>query len=475
MRYTINFDCKTHHISKDKKIPILLRVSINGVHDYLNTGKRIKEIHYDKENKCVKSGIAGFSTITSFIDRQKVRVENIISDFEKKGEVATIAKIKEIYEQETGKVKSDSFYDFVEEKIKWERANTNKSSDTLDNYDSQLNKLKVYKSKLTIHDINVEFLEKYKTYILETLQQADNTAYHAMCFLRKYTKILFDDGKIRPYPFAKFQVGSPFEVEPEYLEPEELTQLHDLYDSKKLVKITRIATNKYSKYKEFNIGDKYQEVLKYFLVACYTGLRHSDIKTLRRDNIKGKFVVKEMIKGREGRKKTVRIPIRKRLLSLIDNSKGLLFENPVMEDSQTNKYLKAIMEVAEIDKHITFHCARHTFSIISLLLGIKIEVVSDILGHSELTTTQRYARVVDRLRELEMDKWDKMAKEEFNSDSLHDIVCPNCGNSVLKFEKGIITLNKIPMICPYCSTSFSYNLKDIIPELNRKQLEYSSI
>ena len=296
-----------------------------------------------------------------------------------------------------------------------------------------------------------------------------------MCFLRKYTKKLFDDGKISPYPFAKFTVGSPFEVEPDYLEPEELTQLHDLYDSKKLTKIIRTAKSKYSKYKEFNVGEKYQEVLKYFLVACYTGLRHSDIKTLRREHIKGKFVVKEMIKGREGRKKTVRIPVRKRLLSLIDNSKGLLFENPVMEDSQTNKYLNAIMEVAEIDKHITFHCARHSFAIISLLLGVKIEVVSDILGHSELTTTQRYARVVDRLREQEMDKWDKMAKEEFNSDNFHDIICPSCENSVLKFEKGVIALNKIPVICPYCSTSFSHNLKDIVPELNRKQPEYTSI
>jgi hypothetical protein len=131
------------------------------------------------------------------------------------------------------------------------------------------------------------------------------------------------------------------------------------------------------------------------------------------------------------------------------------------------------MKVAEIDKHITFHCARHSFAIISLLLGVKIEVVSDILGHSELTTTQRYARVVDRLRELEMDKWDKMAKEEFNSDNLHDITCPSCENSVLKFEKGIIALNKIPLICPYCSTSFSHNLKGIVPELSKKQPEYS--
>ncbi len=477
MRYTINFDCKTHHVGKDKKFPILLRVSINGVHDYLNTGKRIKETHYDTNTKSVKSGIAGFSALTSFIDRQKVRVENIISDFEKKGEVATLFKVKDIYERETGKVKSDSFYDFAEETIKWERENTAISDSTLNNYTKEIKKLKVYRAKLSIHDIDKKFLETYKFYLLETLGQAKNTAYHAMCFLRKYTKKLFDDGKISPYPFAKFQVGSPFEVDPDYLEPEELSKLHDIYDSLELTKIIRTAKSKYTKYKEFNVGEKYQEILRYFLVACYTGLRHSDIKTLRREHIKGKFIVKEMIKGREGRRKTVRIPIRKRLFSLLDmsNPTGLIFANPVMEDSQTNKYLKAIMAlpIVKIDKHITFHCARHSFAIISLLLGIKIEVVSDILGHSELTTTQRYARVVDRLREQEMDKWDKMAKEEFNSDNLHDIICPGCENTVMKLEKGVIALNKIPMICPYCATTFAFNLKESSPVLTEKMPVYA--
>ena len=51
-----------------------------------------------------------------------------------------------------------------------------------------------------------------------------------------------------------------------------------------------------------------------------------------------------------------------------------------------------------MNAHITFHCAHHSFAIISLLLGIKIEVVSDILGHAELAATQRHERVVDRLR-----------------------------------------------------------------------------
>ncbi|MFL5765759.1 MAG: tyrosine-type recombinase/integrase [Bacteroidia bacterium] len=461
MRYSINLDCKTHHVGKDGKFPILLRISLNGDHDYINTGKKIKESHYDKTDKSVRRGIKGFSQLDSFIDRQKLRIETIINDFDKKGEQVSISKIKEIYAQETGKVKSKCFYEFVNETIKNERMLGEISSDTLDNYDAQIGKLKKYRTKLSIHDIDVKFLEEYKSYLLKTLGQSKNTAYHAMCFLRKYTKMLFNDGKISPYPFAKFIVGKPFESEIDFLEPEELTALHDLYDSKELVDLVKVASNKHAK--DFNVGSKYQEVLRYFLVACYTGLRHSDIKTLRREHIKGKFIVKTLKKGRKGRQKLVRIPIRKRLYSLLEMTtpKELLFQSAVMETSQTNKYLIKIMAIANIDKKINFHVSRHSFAVISLMLGIKIEVVSDILGHSELTTTQRYARVVDRLREQEMNKWDKLVSDELNSENCLEIICPSCENQVAKFEKGIFKLTKIPCVCQLCATHFSFSMADI--------------
>lgn len=270
--------------------------------------------------------------------------------------------------------------------------------------------------------------------------------------------MLFDDGKISPYPFNKFTVGKPFEVELDYLEPEELTALHDLYDSKELLKIIKKTKSKFGR--DFNVGEKYQEVLRYFLVACYTGLRHSDIKTLKREHIKGKYIVKTLVKGRKSRHKLVRIPIRKRLYSLLDmsNPQGLIFENAVMENSQTNKYLKKIVEIAEINKKIKFHIARHSFAIISLMLGLKIEVVSDILGHSELSTTQRYAKVVDRLREQEMNKWDKLAHEELNLVNCYEIVCPTCENLLLKLEKNVIKMNKIICSCQYCLTEFPFTL-----------------
>jgi integrase len=461
MRHTINLDCKTHHVSKDGTFPILLRVSLNGEQDYFNIGKRIKDNHYDRVTKQVKKG-KGASSYEKIIDLHKVRISKIIDDFDKRGEIISLARLKELYNNETSGVKSKCFYEFIERRIKWEKENTKIKRGTFKFNEGNFNKLKQYKSKLSIYDINEQFLDEYKAYIRNTLKQKDNTIYHAVCFIRKYTIQLVKEGLIAKNPFDNYKVGSPFEVELVYLEPDELTKLHDLYDSGELLSIVKLKESKFAK--DFNIGIKYQEVLRYFLVACYTGLRHSDIKTLKSEHIIGDEIVKQLIKGAVGREKTVRIPIGRNFHTLAMNTShpdNLIFENPVMEDSQTNKYLLAIMKIANINKHITFHKARYTFGINSLILGVDIVVVSNILGHSELTTTQRYAKVVDKLRRQEMSKWKNFRqKGKDNISNKVEVHCFNCNYQLLQTEQGVVIQKQINCICPNCSTSNVYDFTE---------------
>ena len=63
------------------------------------------------------------------------------------------------------------------------------------------------------------------------------------------------------------------------------------------------------------------------------------------------------------------------------------------------------MEVAGINKHISFHCSRHTFATNCLNLGIKMPVIRDLLGHKDLKTTAIYVKVADPLKNIEMEKW----------------------------------------------------------------------
>lgn len=63
------------------------------------------------------------------------------------------------------------------------------------------------------------------------------------------------------------------------------------------------------------------------------------------------------------------------------------------------------MLTAEISKHISFHCSRHTFATVGLNLGIPMSLISELLGHTDIKTTGIYAKYSTASKEKEMEKW----------------------------------------------------------------------
>jgi site-specific recombinase XerD len=83
-----------------------------------------------------------------------------------------------------------------------------------------------------------------------------------------------------------------------------------------------------------------------------------------------------------------------------------------------NAYLKEVADICSINKHLTFHIARHTFAtIVTLNNGVPIESVSKMLGHKSIKTTQIYAKILDRKVSEDMSLLRKKfaAKSEENS------------------------------------------------------------
>jgi site-specific recombinase XerD len=69
----------------------------------------------------------------------------------------------------------------------------------------------------------------------------------------------------------------------------------------------------------------------------------------------------------------------------------------LISNQKLNAYLKEVAELASIQKNLTFHMARHTFATtITLTNGVPIETISKMLGHSKLSTTQIYAKVIEQ-------------------------------------------------------------------------------
>lgn len=70
---------------------------------------------------------------------------------------------------------------------------------------------------------------------------------------------------------------------------------------------------------------------------------------------------------------------------------------PVLSNQKMNSYLKEIAGVCGINKDLTFHIARHTFATtVTLSNGVPIESVSKMLGHTNIKTTQHYAKILDK-------------------------------------------------------------------------------
>jgi site-specific recombinase XerD len=80
--------------------------------------------------------------------------------------------------------------------------------------------------------------------------------------------------------------------------------------------------------------------------------------------------------------------------------KGYVF--PVLSNQKMNQYLKEIATACGIDKELTFHMARHTFATLTLSKGVPIESVSRMLGHTNIRTTQVYAKITNKKIEHDM-------------------------------------------------------------------------
>ena len=143
------------------------------------------------------------------------------------------------------------------------------------------------------------------------------------------------------------------------------------------------------------------EVKKAFLFACFTGLRVSDLRTLKRE------MLCERVDGTvwlcKQQKKTgavVSIPLHRNALSLLgsrETDEGHVFPLLAATKSNTDQYLRKWGLRAGID-HVSWHTARHTMATIALEHGAELRTVSGLLGHTNISTTLRYAMATDPLK-----------------------------------------------------------------------------
>lgn len=139
-----------------------------------------------------------------------------------------------------------------------------------------------------------------------------------------------------------------------------------------------------------------------FIFCLYCGLRWCDVKDLTFANVDYANRVlrfeQNKTKGHSSASGVV-IPLNDGLLRLVGTGERGALIFPLPSHTMCLKALRHWVRRAGIDKHITWHCARHSFATNILSNGANIKTVASLLGHSDLRHTEKYTRAVDSLKE----------------------------------------------------------------------------
>lgn len=250
----------------------------------------------------------------------------------------------------------------------------------LEKYDSNL-------KKLTFADITPKWVQGFKDYLEKEacawscdyrerikdhpLSRNSKTSYFRKlkaCLNQAYEERIIADNPTRGI---------------EGIKPEEGTRMYLTIDELKLLADTEC---------------EYPNIKKAFLFSCLTGLRRSDVLRLTWGDIheQGDFTRIIFKQKKTGGLEYLDIsPQATELLGKRSKPNDHPFGD-IHSPSCTNEAIKRWVLRAGIQKEITFHCARHTFAVMMLDLGTDIYTVSKLLGHRYLSTTQIYAKVLDK-------------------------------------------------------------------------------
>ena len=238
------------------------------------------------------------------------------------------------------------------------------------NYKTLFNNLEKFRKGILITDIDYPFLMAYDKWLREG-GISHNTRISRLRMLRALLNEAKKRDIITSNPFDRFRIQQMVSKKG-YITKEELHRLEKLtlkgYDEK---------------------------VRDAFLIGCYTGLRFSDIVSLRNTDINDGWLEKKMQKTGF----TVQIPIRElfggKMLILIEKYNGNIetLTKSLGLNSTVNRKLREILDTLNVDAKITFHSSRHTFATLLGQQGIDITAIQKLLGHTKITTTQIYSEV----------------------------------------------------------------------------------
>ena len=253
-----------------------------------------------------------------------------------------------------------------------------------------------FKTKdIAFGQLSEQFIHDYQNYVMDVKGLAVDTVRHYLAILKKVCRIAYKEGYAERCHFANFTLPQKTERTPRALSREDFEKIRD-------VEIPAWRTT-------------HILVRDLFLFACYTGTAYADVVSVTRENLytddDGSLWLKYRRKKNELRASVKLLP---EALALIekyhDDNRPTLF--PMIHHPNLQRHMKSLAVLAGVSGRLCYHQARHSFaSLITLEAGVPIETISRMLGHSDIQTTQVYARVTPKKLFEDMDKYIEATKD----------------------------------------------------------------
>ena len=375
---------------KNNLAPVYARITVNKKQLNMSLKRRVHILHWCPEKQRVRGNSPEASAMNQYLDEDYAQLFQCFQELRTMGVTITPEAVKDrFYGNETTKVYT--MQDIIEyhnstlfAKL---NGNTSRLYLTSQKYILEFLQKKYKRSDIPLQELDYQFVLNFESFLCAYTPRhyqkriGNNAVMKHIQRLRKMVTLAYHIEWIDSDPFRKYKQRM-VPTERGFLTASELARIEALkMDSLRLVTVRDL-----------------------FVFSCYTGISYTDLMTLNaksiREGMDGELWI---IIKRQKTGNSVKVPLLNKARTIIDrysDDTRSLFNNtlfPRISNQKMNAYLKEIAALAQIEKNLTFHMARHTFATtITMSNGVPIETISKMLGHHKLSTTQIYARVVER-------------------------------------------------------------------------------
>jgi len=325
----------------------------------LSTGNKIRFEHWDPIHRCVVKNAPNAALINGTVKMKLQGIEEALLKQQICGHTINQHLVKRAVK---GLNESTDFIKFCKNII--ERDFQNK--ETKRTYLSELTKLEQFRPNIGFSDIDHSFLQAYKNYMKNTLENADNTVWKTFKFMNGMINLAINTGGIiQQNPFDQFNRGK-------YVQPKKqaLSIIHCDAIEKML--------------KEDNCDPILRMVGYRFLLMAYSGMRFADAKIFDPAiHVTGDHITMQYSKC----KTDVNNKMYPRLKRIVD----IIAQYPLsLSNQKFNPYLKLIAMHCEIPFRLTSHVGRHTMGSMLAMMEVPPDQAALILGHRDRRSTNIY-------------------------------------------------------------------------------------